>query len=465
MTWSVRTRLTFWNALVTASIMVGMGAIAYFALGRALLNRVDAVLDFEFKETVERLENIEIDGQLGNIPEAFLEEFLLRVTDASGKAWIESPKLNGLALEPLPTQRPTKGPSFETTELESLGEQRMVHGRISILDSWWTVVIATSLDDYRRELAYLRNILLLLFPVNLLLAAVAGYGLAGRALAPITRMTQTAQRISGSNLDERIETDRADDELGRLAGTLNAMLDRLARSLESTRRFTADASHEFMTPLAQIRTEAEVALQSERPAQEYADVLRSIIEEVERLGRLAKQLLSLAKEDGQAIGLQLEDCPLESILRVAVSAAGTEAEQAGVTLGIGSFQPVTLSIDPDRLRQVLDNLIHNAIQYNRPGGRVEVSLRTMEDKAVIAISDTGIGIPNESLPLVFERFYRVDPARNWRTGGTGLGLSISSMLVEKMNGRINVESTVGQGSTFRIVLPLSSCAKSPVPKS
>lgn len=455
MNWSIRARLTIWNAVVTAAIIFVLGVVVYFALSRALLERVDAVLTFEYRETVERLEKLGADDELGGVPEAFLEEFLLRVTDPAGRVRMESPVLHGLAWQPPVAPPPGPEPAFATMSVGASGEQRMIFGRVGGTHAGWTVQIASSLTDYRREMADLRNILLMLFPISLMIASLAGYGLAGRALAPVERITRTAQRISGSNLSERITTDRPDDELGRLAGTLNAMVGRLAESLESTRQFTADASHEFMTPLAQIRTEAEVALQAERPAAEYADVLRSVIEEVERLTRLAGQLLSLAKEDAQASEPHFDDCPLGSVVRSAVAAAEPTAAQAGVTLALGPMADVTLSIDADRLRQVLDNLLQNAIRYNRPGGRVDVSLQVAERHVAIAVVDTGIGIPAEALPHIFDRFYRVDRARSRRAGGTGLGLSIARTLVENMQGRIEVESDVGRGSTFRVVLPHS----------
>lgn len=453
MNWSIRTRLTVWNTFVTAAIIVVLGAVVYAAFRQALLDRVDAVLTFEYRETVERLEKLGADEELGGVPEAFLEEFLLRVTDAAGRVRMESPILHGLAWQPPKTATSGSEPSFATTVIGGAGERRMVFGRVGGTHDGWTVQIASSLAEYRAELRKLRNILYALFPVGIVIASVAGSFLAGRALAPVERITLTAQQISGSNLGERIVTDRSDDELGRLAATLNAMVGRLAESLEATRRFTADASHEFMTPLAQMRTEAEVALQAERPATEYADVLRSVVEEVERLTHLAGQLLALAKEDAQAVESPLEECEIGTVLRASIDAVRVAAERAEVQLSFDNATPVTLSMDADRLRQILDNLLQNAVRYNRRGGRVRIDVQADARQVSIAVSDTGIGIPPDALPHVFDRFYRVDRARSRRAGGTGLGLSIARTLAEKMGGRIEAESLVGQGSTFRLVLP------------
>lgn len=461
MDWSIRTRLTVWNAAVTTAIVVLLELVVYASFARALLERVDAVLTFEYRETVERLEKLGADEDLGGVPEAFLEEFLLRVTDAAGRVRMESPSLRGVAWLPTPQAESSYEPSFTTAVVNASGEQRMVFGRVGGTHDGWTVQIASSLVEYRGELLKLRNVLLALVPIGVVVAAAAGYFLAGRALAPVERITTSAQRISGSNLSERITTDRSDDELGRLAATLNAMVRRLAESLEATRRFTADASHEFMTPLAQLRTEAEVALQAERPAAEYADVLRSVIDEVERLSRLAGQLLALAKEDAEAVESHPEECDLHAVILASVGAVRPAAEIAHVKISFDATTRATISVDADRLRQVLDNLLQNAVRYNRPGGSICVDLQTDPQQVTIVVADTGIGIPADALPYVFDRFFRVDQARSRRAGGTGLGLSIARTLTEKIGGVIEVESAVGQGSTFRVVLPRSQCTASP----
>jgi heavy metal sensor kinase len=451
---SIRTRLTIWNAAVTATLIMSMGVVVYFSLAKALLNHVDAVLLFEYRETVERLEQLGANEELGGVPEAFLEEFQLRVTDPSGRIRMESPNLRGAFWKLRVVQTKPQNPILATEAVGTLGEQRTIAGQVGGSHEGWNVQIASSLTEYRREMLSLRNTLLLLFPFGLLISLVAGHGLAGRALKPVERLTQAAQKISANNLDERIQTDRTDDELGHLASTLNAMIDRLASSLEATRRFTADASHELMTPLAQIRAEAEVALQAERTARQYSQVLYSIVEEVERLTRIADQLLALANTDADIDSSPIEFLSLRMIICAAVSALNDTASKAGVNLAIEDFHDITISLSADRLRLVLDNLIRNGILYNRPEGHVKIHVRRLKQYATIAIEDTGIGIPPDQLPLIFDRFYRVDKARSRCTGGIGLGLSIARAVVETMGGRIEVESEVGKGSTFRIVIPV-----------
>lgn len=453
---SIRTRLTVWNTAVTAAIVVALNLVLYLAFSQLLLDRIDAVLAFECRETVERIEQLGSDDDLGAIPAAFLEEYALRVTDDRGGVRLESPAARG-ADWPLPVAAgPSAEPAFGTQLVGPLGEQRTAVVRMDGPHAGWTVQIGTALADYRADLATLRTILLALVPVGLLVAAAAGSFLAGRALAPVERITAAARRISGSTLDVRITADRPDDELGRLAATLNAMVTRLADALAATRRFTADASHELMTPLAQIRTEAEVALAAERSGPEYAAVLRSIVEEVDRLSRLARGLLALAREDAQAVAARAEPCELGSLVRAAVAAIEPLAARGEVAVAAAIPASVTLVLDADRLRQVLDNLLHNAVRYSRPGGTVQVGLLAEPAAVTITITDTGIGIPAADLPRIFDRFYRVDAARSRAAGGTGLGLSIASSLVARLGGRIEAQSVVGQGSTFRIILPPDS---------
>lgn len=454
MTFSVRTRLTIWNGLVTAVIVIGLGAVVYVAMAAALLERVDAVLLFEYEETVERLQKLGVDDDLGSVPEAFLEQFLLRVSDEQGSVRMQSPMLQKIHWE-LPLENASEQAQFITTDIPGIGQSRVIYGQLDGVHAGWTVQVATRLTAYARQLNELQRILFSLVPVALLVATIAGYVSAGRALAPVAKITETTRRISATNLDERVNAGRVDDEMGRLAATINSMLDRLTETMNAMRQFTADASHEFMTPLAQIRAETELALQQVRSQEEYQEVLNSTLEEVARLTNLAQQLLSLAREDAATQGGEPETFELQAVVRAAVAGVQGPAEAASVQVAMDAAVPTTVTVDPDRLRQVVENLLHNAIRYNRPGGEVHVRIQPADQQVVVSVADTGIGIATEELPRIFDRFYRVDKARSRQFGGAGLGLSIAKTLTESMGGRLEVESTPGSGSTFRIVLPRS----------
>jgi heavy metal sensor kinase len=451
--WSVRTRLTLWNGLVIVAVLAGFGLASYLLMARTLLARTDGVLEFEYRETAERLAEGSGGLKPGEIPEAFLESFLLRITDAGGHVLLESPKFAGHPLV-VPGDIPKSvEPSFFSAGIGGVGHHRVVVGRDVDSADGRQVLIAVPLAEYDQELADFRRTLLFVSPIGILAALVGGYWSAGRALRPVHLMTQTARNISEHNLRERLVVGNPNDELGRLATTLNQVFDRLADSLDSMRRFTADASHELMTPLATIRAEAEVALQSPRSPEHHAEVLGSIVEEVGRLTRLAGRLLLLARADAGTTAVSHEDVRLDEVLREAVARIQSQAQRSQVSVRVEGATDETVVADPDQLRQVFDNLLDNGVKYNRAGGTVTASVHRKQNQVVVEIVDTGIGIRPEVLPHIFDRFVRGDASRSRKGGGAGLGLSIVRALIESMRGRIEAESQLGEGTTFRIFLP------------
>jgi heavy metal sensor kinase len=265
-------------------------------------------------------------------------------------------------------------------------------------------------------------------------------------------MTHTATQISAERLNQRIDVDNPDDELGALAQTLNQMIERLERSFTEMQRFTADAAHELRTPLAVIRNEAEVALRSTRTTEEYSRVLENLLEETNRLSSLADQLLFLCRQDA---GLQLpkrEKVAMDSLLKEVVANMALVAEAKGIDLSLEGECGCDIAADGGQLRRVFYNLLDNAIKYTEPGGKVTVATRTVNGCITVEVRDTGIGIPQEQLPRIFDRFYRVDPARAGENNGTGLGLSICQSVVRAIGGTITATSTEGRGSVFEVRL-------------
>lgn len=444
--------MTAWFGTVLALILVGLGLAVYLAMDHALLERIDASLTFEYEETAEKIQSGRLAARgLDALAEVFRETYLLRLDDPEGRLRLQSPALAGSKLPPVP---PEDRPHFATVRLPRLGPHRLLAGRVVGPKGVWGLRIASSLKAHDRELAELKATLWTILPAGLVLAIAAGYALAGRSLAPVHRMTEAARKISARNLHDRLQVVNPDDELGRLAATLNAMLDRLDQTFAAMRRFTADAAHELRTPITTLRAEAEVALRSTRSAAMLIKVLESVVEEADRLGRLADRLLRLSREDAGLANDDLRPIRLDTILNHAVHRARAAAERAGLTIQLDQLPAAMVQADPDRLREVFDNLLDNAIKYNRPGGSVQVTGRADDGRALIAVSDTGIGIPTESQAHIFDRFYRADPSRSRRTGGFGLGLSIARAAVERLGGQIMLESNPSQGSTFRVVLPI-----------
>lgn len=458
---SIRARLTLWYGAVLVLTLLGLGVAVCLLMARASLARLDASLDFEFREAAEALASGRPAVELASGPAAFHEAYLLRVEEPRGGVLAQSAGLVGQPLPPAPApvlSGAVNALSHLSLDLGPLGPCRLVSGRAASAAAGPCVLrIATSLGPWQAEQAELRRVLWMILPLGLLAATVGGYGLASSSLAPIGRMTEAARHINAENLGERLAVGHPGDELGRLATTLNAMLDRIDRGFAAARQFTADAAHELRTPVATIRAEAEVCLLADRTPAQYEQTLRSVVEEASRLGRLADRLLLLSREDaGAAVGYR--PVRLDAVVREAVDAVSDRALTAGITLDRADLAPGSMLVsgDAEALRQVFDNLLDNAVQYTPRDGRVQVRLAAQGDSCVVEVRDTGIGIAPEDLPRIFDRFVRVDASRSRHTGGAGLGLSIVRAVVERHGGTVSVESQPGAGSTFRVRLPAAA---------
>jgi heavy metal sensor kinase len=310
-----------------------------------------------------------------------------------------------------------------------------------------------------------------LFPLALVFAATGGWLLARRALQPVDQMTTTARRIEAEHLAQRIQGAEVDDELGRLARTLNEMLARLEAAFAQVRRFSADASHELRTPLTVLKGEIEVALRRPRESAEYQRVLASVLEEVESMARLVDDLLLLSRADAGALRLEAAPVELDRLVEGVAKEGEVLAREEQVRVTVQELEPLIIHGDSQRLKQLLRNLVDNGIKYTPPGGEVTLALRALRPRpseansklpdapglwVEIVVQDTGVGIPPESLPRIFDRFYRVDPSRSREAGGAGLGLCIARTIAEAHGGRIEVQSALGAGSTFTVFLPLRS---------
>jgi heavy metal sensor kinase len=314
------------------------------------------------------------------------------------------------------------------------------------------VVVAAPLDKVRATTRLLLG-LLVAGGLGLLLLAVLGSGvLVRRGLRPLEEMAGVAEGITARHLDQRMALRAPPREVGRLAGTFNAMLERLHAAFEAQRRFVADASHELRTPLTTIRGRSEVLLLSPTLDTETREGLVMIRDEAGRMGRLVANLLLLAQGDeGRTIARRPVE--LDVLLLEVARQARTLAQ--GVSVTISHEDQALVRGDADLLKQLLLNLVDNALTYTPPGGRVDLGLSVADGHARLAVRDTGPGIAPADLTRIFERFYRLDRARTRRSGGAGLGLAIARWIAEAHGGRIEVQSTVGQGSTFTVVLPLA----------
>ncbi len=313
--------------------------------------------------------------------------------------------------------------------------------------------------------AWKRTRIMIYYGVATMAVAILGaYWIAGSAIRPVTDITQTADRLRPSHLNERLPIRGTGDELDQLSRTINQFLDRIADYLAKKREFVANAAHELRSPLAAIRSSVDVALGADRSLEEYQSLLVVIAGECEQLTNLVNQLLFLAETDGGRNARHTEVFQLDRIIEVGCEMFRGVAEERGIVLETDIDHDCRILGNAARIRQVINNLLDNAVKFTMPGGRVRLDLERTTDgrHAMIRVSDSGLGIPEHDLPHVFERFYRGDKGRE-RDGaarGTGLGLAITRAVVEEHGGTISVESTVGRGTTFSVILPLAA-AKSP----
>lgn len=285
-------------------------------------------------------------------------------------------------------------------------------------------------------------------------AVLGGAWLVQRALKPVDHITRSAEHISSRNLSERLPVPPTGDEIERLSLSINGMIRRLDEGFQQTQRFFADASHELRTPLTIIQGELEAVAKDTNATPAIRATATSTLEEVERLKNIVQGLFALSRLDAGEAQANLELVDLSELAATTTDQMCLLAEDKKISITCRTRESVKLTAERARLKQVLVNLLDNAIKYTPDGGHVEVSVARRNGHAVIEVSDNGIGIPEEALPRVFERFFRVDKARSRSLGGAGLGLSIVRSICQAHNGRIDVQSKEGQGTRFTVELPM-----------
>jgi heavy metal sensor kinase len=358
----------------------------------------------------------------------------------------------------LPLHAPSNGYRVEPVTAANGERLRTMTGEMALQANTVVVRVARSEEPMRHELRELLIGMLSAFPIAVGLAGIGGARLARRALRPVERMAERARSITAERLQDRLPVENPNDELGQLATVFNATLTRLEQSFEQLRRFTADASHELRTPLTAIRSVGEVGLSERHDAPAYRDIIGSMLEDADRLGRLIDTLLTLSRADAGQTPLHPEKVELGDLAREVVTDLCVLAEERRQIVSVEASAPVHASADRVVLSQALVNLLHNAIKYSPEGARVVVAVRQSSEGPEIDVIDCGPGIPKNHWGRIFDRFYRVDPSRTRGAGGTGLGLAIAQWAVQANGGRLELHSSGPNGSTFRITLPGSSPA-------
>lgn len=465
---SIRLRLTIWYVGLLAIILIAFALVIYTLQERSAVGEVDAELQTYARALVsvasrdlliKYISGAAPDTSGGEIATTFQSTRLyVQFTNLYGIIGTQAPKLRNTQI-PLDDEMidwANRGRATKRSVALADGVLLRIYTEPIFIDGQVVGFIQAarainSVSDGLRRLATLLTVGIVL---ALTLAALVGVLLAEAALRPIDSVTQTALRITQTDdLSRRIivSPQAPQDEVGRLAGTFNLMLDRIQTLFETQQRFIADVSHELRTPLTTIR--GNLAL-IKRSKQVDAESLAAMDSEAERMSRLVRDLLLLAQADA---GVTLRRTPVEvdSLLLDVYRQTRVIAQQTnnGVSVRLGAEDQATVLGDPDRLRQLLLNLAENAVKYTPSGGSVTLELERQPGWVKVSVSDTGVGIPAEDLPHIFERFYRVDKARSREKGGTGLGLSIAQWIAQAHGGRLEVASEVGEGTTFTLWLP------------
>jgi heavy metal sensor kinase len=307
-----------------------------------------------------------------------------------------------------------------------------------------------------------------LIPLSLLFGCLLGWFLTGRALMPVMAVAQTAQRITGSNLSLRIPTRGSGDEMDYLILTFNRMIERLESSFQQIRQFSTDVSHELRTPITAIRGQLEVALFTAKTVDQYRDAMLNSLQDIERLSQIVRALLLLSQAESGQLALQKTRLDLSAVVRDIVDQFQIPAEGAHVELSAALPPNCAAEVDRVQIERMLSNLLSNALKFTRAGGRLHVALRCLPASIEIDVEDSGCGIPEEYIPHIFERFYRVPSQEGYGNSepGLGLGLSFVAWIAKAHGGTIQVDSAPGRGTRFTVVLPAAPAlpaATDPVP--
>jgi two-component system OmpR family sensor kinase len=453
---SIRVRLTLWYLLVFGTLLIIFSGYIYSIVSRDMHNRFDASLlrtsqsmanyfsefrdresdEDEAKETISQLKEGRESAAI------FREGQLLATNNEDVAAAISSTKI-------LEASGPERKPAFAT---EPNLSKRLVVFPFQYNGVRYLTAVFEPLDKLEGQIGHVRKLFLFGLSAALLLGTVGGFLLAQKSLAPMVNISHQAERISARNLTERLKVKNPEDELGRLAGVFNELLWRLDTSFGVMREFMADASHELRTPLTIIHGEAQVSLSRSHTESEYRQSLGIIRDQAKRMANIVSDMLALARADAGEQQLSMEDLYLNDLVNESCQAAQALAGPKRIQLSCEAPEDLVFHGNEELLQRMIVNLVDNAIRYTPEGGSVSVKLTSDSSGAQLVVSDTGIGIPPESIERVFDRFYRV--VRMRANGGSGLGLSIVKLAAESHRGSVNLLSTPGRGSTFTVSLSL-----------
>lgn len=461
----LRVRLTLWYGTALALVLIIFSVVLYAITARNLRDTVDESLEDTATTAVRSLEArgflplLDEEELLSQFPELTRIDKFFQIFSPSGTITIRSPniKQHEVPLSRTALDAAFAGQSiFESAKYPREPPLRLISMPIMYRGNLLYIVqVGTSMESVGETLQRFLVLLVVAIPIALAVSLAGGWFLAGRALRPVDKITLAAQRIAAGDLSQRLSMPAAHDEIGRLAATFNNMIGRLDTSFRQIQQFTSDASHELRTPLTVMKGETDLVLRRPRLLDDYKSVLESNLEEIDRMTRIVDELLFLSRADMGEVKVESLPVAMESLVEDIYRQAKLLAQDRNIEVLLGTVMPVVVQGDDLRLRELLLNLVENAMKYSYPGGKVEISLLNDGREARLSVADHGIGIATADHKKIFQRFFRTDVARGHTKKGTGLGLAICTWIAELHKGRVEVKSDLGQGSTFTLVLPLA----------
>ncbi len=462
----IKWRLTLWYGLILTLILTVFSSGVYIYFRNSLQKSIDEKIKSIAEILSSSMTESQNAGVFGNF-ERYLENVLgkkpkgkfIQIMDSSGKI---GAKMNDIETEVLPSsfktlERVLNGEIVYETMERTYPRLRMI--TIPIVENKGNrkvtsiVQVGTSLEDFDETMRKLLIIMIISIPTSIGISIVGGYFLAKKAFRPVDQIRKAALKITLSNLGEKIDIGSRRDELGRLARTFNEMISRLRDSFLRINQFSIDVSHELKTPLTILKGQTEVALRKERNNEDYKNILKSNLEEINRMAEIIDDLLLLSKADTKEVKMNIEDVSLRDLIADVCMNVKIFADNKGIGLTMEEMDDIKIKGDELKLRRMILNIVENGIKYTQPGGKVEICSFLNNGYVQIDIKDNGTGISENDIKFIFDRFYRGDKSRK-RESGSGLGLSISRWIAEIHKGTIEVNSRLSEGSLFSIRLPV-----------
>lgn len=457
----IKSKIIMASTLVFGVMLIGFAYLVYRSSRQAELLKVDARLESHADKLQSEIEEQYRENQFPDMNDLFsvktegLAIVRIQLFDTTGRPIISDSALSSIT-----------GNQWNNSFLKSVSVYNLNARRLRFRCHWspveiddrvtYVLQLATPLNEVHENLEHLQTFFFISIPLALLITALAIYFIIRKAFRPITEMVETAQKISATSLQQRLLVPASKDEVRLLAETLNNMIERLDSAFRSQRQFVADASHEIRTPLTIIYSELELAYKKVND-ESIKESIQISLSEIDRLSRMANNLLLLAKLDSAQAPLVLEPLRLDELIVECVKLMNLLAMQKNITIDPHIDEAVELSADKDKVKLAVVNILDNAIKYSPENSRVAISLQASVDKpncVVISITDDGIGIAESEIPRIFKRFYRAEGARSGGDG-SGLGLAIARMLIELHGGTISLKSELGKGTSVIIDLPLT----------